>query len=172
MKKLEIYILDTSAILSGKPLDFEDMQIVTTQGVSDELKPGGRDYQNFQFLREKGLVILAPSLKAMAKIKEIAVETGDIDRLSNTDLEILSLAYELKKDDKNSVILTDDFSIQNVAEYLKIRYEGINQSKITKKFKWTCRCQGCGKKFEDNIKVCPICGAETKKIVSSEENVN
>jgi len=172
MKKTEVYILDTSAILSGKPLDFEAAQIITTQSVSDELKPGGRDYRNFQFLKEKGLTIFSPSKRSLQKIKEIVAETGDIDRLSSTDLEILSLAYEMKTENKNPIILTDDFSIQNVAEYLKIRYESINQLKITKKFKWICRCRGCGKKFEGNIRVCPVCGTETKKIVSSEERTS
>lgn len=171
MKKLEIYIIDTSAILSGKPLDFKNSKIVTTQGVSDELKPGGRYYRYFQFLKEKGLTILLPSSKSIKHIKNLIEKTGDLDRLSNADIEILSLAYELKKDNKEPVIFTDDFSIQNVAEYLKIRYENINQLKITKKFKWIYRCRGCGRTFKDNIKICPICGTETKKFVLDEESI-
>jgi len=171
MKKSKVFIIDTSVILSGKPINFTDCEIVTTPGVSKELKPGGRDHQFFQFLKEKGLVESSPSEKFLQKIKKTIIESGDIDRLSNTDLEILSLAYEYKSKGKKPVILTDDFSIQNVAEYLRIEYEGISQLKITKKFKWYCRCRGCGKKFQKNLRTCPICGAEVKKIVASEKQI-
>ena len=48
--KLRIFILDTSAFLSGKPLDFQNAKIVTVADIDKELKPGGRDFQNFQYL--------------------------------------------------------------------------------------------------------------------------
>ena len=43
-KENKVYILDTSAILSGKPLNFPDAEMVTTFSMSSELKPGGKDY--------------------------------------------------------------------------------------------------------------------------------
>jgi hypothetical protein len=43
MKK-QFFIIDTSAILSGKPIQLKDATLVTTPGVSNELSPGGRDY--------------------------------------------------------------------------------------------------------------------------------
>lgn len=171
MKESKIYIIDTSAILSGKTLDLKDYQLVTTIGVSNELRPGGRDYQNFQFLKEKGLTVYSPDKESMKFIKKTAVETGDEGLLSDTDIEILALAYNFEKDNKNPIILTDDYSIQNVAKFLNLKFENFQQSKITKKFKWICRCRGCGKIFEENLKVCPICGSEIKKVVSSKENI-
>jgi len=44
-KKPIIFILDTSAILSGKPIMLDNATLVTTEGVSHELKPGGRELQ-------------------------------------------------------------------------------------------------------------------------------
>jgi len=171
MKKSEVYIFDTSAFLSGKPLNFENGKLVTTQGVLNELKPGGRDYRSFELFKERGLVVFEPNKASKQKILKIISKTGDLDRLSETDVEILSIAYEIKEEGKEPIILTDDYSIQNVAETLKIKYENINQFKITKKFKWICRCRGCGKRFKSDVKNCPICGTETKKIVSSEESI-
>jgi UPF0271 protein len=172
-KKSKTFILDTSAILSGKPINFDNVNLVTTQGVSDELKPGGRDYQQLQFLIEKGLTIRLPSKDSINYIKKTSTETGDIGRLSKTDIEVLALAYEIKKEeDEEPVILTDDYSIQNIADYLNIGYMSISQTGITKRFKWTYRCRGCGKKFKDNISICPICGADTKKIISSKKDFN
>jgi len=169
-KKSKIIILDTSAILSGKPIVFDNVRVTTVPGVSKELKPGGKDYRVFEFLIEKGLNIIAPSKEAIDKIKQISIKTGDIDRLSATDIETLALALDLDNDNE-PVILTDDYSIQNVANSLNIKFESITQLGIKKRFKWVYRCRGCGKKFEKNIKICPICGDETKNIVSRRKNI-
>jgi len=170
-KKNKILIIDTSAILSGKPLILDDHITVTTSGVSDELKPGGKDYQAFQFLIEKGLKINIPSKKSFDEIQKISTKTGDIGRLSKTDMEILALALDYKNIENEVIILTDDYSIQNIANTLNIRYESISQRGIKKRFKWVYRCRGCGKKFEEHIKVCPICGAQTKTIISKKTDI-
>jgi endoribonuclease Nob1 len=167
-----IIILDTSAVLSGKPIDFKNATLLTTPGVSSEINPGGRDYQLFQNLIEKGLIIQQPSKQSIDKIIEVINKTGDSGRLSKTDIEVLALAYEKKDEQENVSIITDDYSIQNTANELNICFETISQSGITKKFKWTYRCRGCGKKFKDNIKICPICGAETKPVISSKKSIN
>jgi UPF0271 protein len=121
---------------------------------------------------EMGLTIDIPSKESISKINRISAETGDKDRLSIADKEILALALDINGDaNKEAVIVTDDYSIQNVAHALNIKFENISQPGITKKFKWTYRCSGCGKKFEENIKTCPICGASTKNIISHKENI-
>jgi len=171
-KKSKVVIIDTSAVLSGKPINFDDVIVVTTQSVSDELKPGGKDYQTFQFLIEKGLKINFPSMESIVKTRDISSRTGDIGRLSKTDIDILALALDFSRErDKEPVILTDDYSIQNVANVLNIKFESISQQGIKKRFKWSYRCRGCGKKFEEYIKVCPICGAATKNIISRKTNI-
>jgi len=167
--RLKIFILDTSAILSGKPINLDNAKMVTTPGISNELKPGGRNYRSFQFLVERGLSILSPSKESIDKIKIISGRTGDVNRLSKTDIEILALALDIKNDKKEAVVLTDDYSIQNVAHVLNIKFEAISQSGITKRFKWVYKCRGCGKKFKENIKNCPICGAETKTVISGKK---
>jgi len=171
-KKSKTFVLDTSAVLSGKTINLENAEMATTLSVSKELKPGGRDYQTFQFLKEKGLVIDSPSKESLEKVKNTALETGDSYRLSTTDKELLALALDINNNkEKEAVIITDDYSIQNIAYVLNIKYESISQSGITKKFKWTYQCLGCGKKFKENIKTCPICGADIKNIISRRENI-
>jgi len=171
-KKQRKYVLDTSAILSGKLINLGEMEIFTTPKVSDELSPGGRDYQNFQYLKEKGLNILSPDKKMIEEVKIISYKTGDQNRLSKTDIEILALALELeKKDNYDIIILTDDYSIQNVANALNLKFKSINQSGITKRFKWDYRCPGCGKIYKDSIRICPICGTETKSFISNKKEI-
>jgi UPF0271 protein len=170
IKKELIVILDMSAFLSGKPININNGHIVTTPRVSKELNPGGKDYRNFQFLKEKGLDIYSPSKESKLIIDKITKKSGDIDRLSDADKEILALAVDLINKHE-VIILTDDYSIQNVANILNIKFENISQHGITKRFKWGYRCRGCGKKFKENIKICPICGTATKDIVSSKKNI-
>lgn len=166
MEKETIYIIDTSAILSGKQINLQDKKTITTDSMSKELKPGGRDYQNFLYLKEKGLRIINPTQKSINKIIETIDKTGETDRLSKTDIEILALAYEIKqKNQKNPIVLTDDYSIQNIADILNIKYESISQNGIKKTRNYINRCRGCGKSFKENIKECPICGTETKKVI-------
>ena len=171
--KTKVFIIDTSAILSGKPINLENARFVTTPAISKEFSPGGRDYRNFQFLLEKGLDIFSPSQESINKIKETSKDTGDKDRLSSADIEILALAIDINKDaSKEAIILTDDYSIQNVAHTLKIKFQNFSQKRITKKFKWVCRCPGCGKRFSESIKICPICGTATKLSLYQKENID
>ena len=171
--KTKVFIIDTSVILSGKPINLENAKFVTTPAISKEFSPGGRDYRNFQFLLEKGLDIHSPSQESIDKIKEASKETGDINRLSVADIEILALAIDINRDNsKEAIILTDDYSIQNVAYTLKIKFQNFSQKRITKKFKWLCRCPGCGKRFSESIKICPICGTATKVSFHQKENID
>jgi len=171
MKK-HIIILDTSAILSGKPIHFNDATLVTTPGVSDELTPGGKDYLTFELLKETGLMIYAPSPEAINQVKKTAKETGDDRRLSVADIEIVALALDInKKPDQEATILTDDYSIQNVATVLKIHFLGFSQKIITQKFKWVSRCPGCGKQFNEPVKICPICGTATRSSPRKKEKL-
>lgn len=171
-EKSRIYIIDTSAILSGKSIDINDGIIATTSKVSDEINPGGRDYEVFQFLKEKGLIINVPAKKSIHNVKKVVKEFGEEKRLSDADIEILALAYEYKKDPSKKVtILTDDYSIQNIASILDLEFLQISQTGITKSFKWHSRCRGCGKKFDEHISICPICGTEIKDFVGNKKPI-
>jgi len=172
IKKTKVFIIDTSALLSGKSLHITDGIMVTTPGVCSEMKPGGRDHRAFQLLQEKGLSVESPSNESADFIKKTAKETGDIQRLSSADIEILSLSLDyIKNDMKQPIILTDDYSIQNIASILHLPFQNISQKKITKKFKWFCRCPGCGKQFTEPVKTCTICGTATKLVVRQQQEL-
>ena len=164
-KTQKVFIVDTSVFLSGKPLHIEDATLITTSGVSSEIQPGGRDFRSFELLQEKGLRIESPSKQSLKEMKTIAEKTGDIMRLSPADLEVLALACDFSKEENTEVIiLTDDYSIQNVANATHMSFLSFSQKGITKRFKWISRCPGCGKRFNESQKVCLICGTETKTI--------
>jgi UPF0271 protein len=171
MKK-KVFIIDSSAILSGKPITMTDAILVTTPGVSNEFSPGGRDFRTFELLKEIRLGIRIPSKDAINIVKKTAQETGDNRRLSTTDIEIIALALDINKEpNQEATILSDDYSIQNIASTLNIKYQGFLQKGITKKFKWVSRCPGCGKQFTEIQKICPICGTATKNYLSQKKDL-
>ncbi|HDM25560.1 nucleic acid-binding protein [Euryarchaeota archaeon ex4484_162] len=165
MVSKKIYILDTSAILSGKSISPVDGEMLAPESVSLEFRKSGRDYRNFQFLIEKGLLIISPSKNSISLVRKVAETTGDIGRLSNVDIDVLALALDKQKENFDVMILTDDYSIQNVAHAMGIKFISLSQKGIKEEFKWIYVCRGCGKKFDRHIKVCPICGKTTKSIV-------
>lgn len=149
------YVLDASAILSGKDLP-ADSELFSSPKIVDELKHG-RMKRQLDFLIESGLKIISPSEKSKEEVVKVAENTGDIARVSEADLEILGLAKEL-----NAILLTDDYSIQNIASKLGVEFKGISQEGITKTIKWRFRCKGCGRYWEKMHTVCPVCGSELK----------
>ena len=63
------------------------------------------------------MVVTEPSSASLAQVRDAAKGTGDDARLSPTDIEVLALAMELK-----AVLLTDDYSIQNLARVIGVQY--------------------------------------------------
>lgn len=151
------YVLDTSALLSGRDFLMEH-ELYTSPKVIHEIKRG-RMRRKLNYLLEVSLKVLMPTDESIRLIKKGAKKTGDIGRLSSADIEILALAKEM-----NAILLTDDYSIQNLAEELKINYKGFDVKEIEKKIYWRYRCKGCGKYWEKLHKTCPICGSGLRTV--------
>jgi UPF0271 protein len=113
--------------------------------------------EKFNYLLDAGLSILQPSQDSINKVRSGALKTGDINRLSEPDIELLSLAFEL-----DGVILTDDYSIQNLASELNIRFIGLGEKEITEVITWQFQCKGCAQIFEEKQKECPVCGSQLR----------
>ena len=148
-------VLDTSAILSGKDFSSE-YELYSSPMIIEELKHG-RMRRRLDFLLESGLRVITPSEATIEEVRRCAEDTGDIARISEADLEILSLAKEL-----GATLLSDDYSIQNIASKLNVDSKGIAQDGITEIYKWEYRCKGCGRYWEKMHDACPVCGSELK----------
>jgi UPF0271 protein len=148
-------VLDTSAILSGKDFSHE-LELYSSPLVISEIKHG-KMRRRLDYLMESGLKILTPDIETVGKVLDRAEKTGDISKVSETDIEVLSLAIEL-----DAVLITDDYSMQNLATDLGIRYHGISQKGISELVIWKFRCKGCGRYWEEMKDACPICGSELK----------
>jgi len=145
-------ILDTSAFFTMDWIPEEDF--LCPPGVVDELKR----YDDPRLaLWDDRLKISDFTDESLNKVREEARKTGDLGRLSDVDLSVLALALDM-----NGTILSDDYSIQNVAKSMGIPYRSVGTTGIGKKFKWHYRCIGCGKWYKERLDDCPICGSGMK----------
>jgi UPF0271 protein len=150
------YVLDATALRAGLSLQ-EKGRFYTTPGVIAEIRKGPVA-RSLELAVEISLTVTEPGDDAKAKILETARKTGDDGRLSQTDLEILALAWEL-----NATIVSDDYSVQNVAAVLGMKTESQTEG-IRKKINWTYSSRGCGKYYEEKQPDCPICGSEVRSV--------
>lgn len=146
-------VLDASALLTG--LDFEG-ELFTSGHILREVERHGLDPRTEALVGTKVRVV-EPSSLVIARVRDKALETGDIARLSEPDIQIIALALEL-----DAQLVTDDYSIQNMAEALGVKYRGAGLRPIQEKREWYYRCTGCGRYWEDPLKTCRVCGSPVK----------
>ncbi len=149
------YVLDTSVLYYGKdpPQGFE---CVVTPGVIRELEKEELG-ERLELLLATRIRVCSPGERSLRRVQEASEQTGDSRRLSETDMELLALALDLGYE-----LITDDYSIQNLARVLGVSSRGMEQKGISEVFEWQAKCKGCGKTFPADVKVCDVCGSETK----------
>jgi UPF0271 protein len=148
------FIIDASALLSGMELPLEG-RLATTQSAVEEVRKGKAGVK-LDYLLETRLDVLQPSKGSIEEIVGLGKELGDL--ISKTDAELLALAKE-----NNAVLLTDDYSMQNIASLLKMKWKGMLQKGISNEIEWGFRCTGCKKRYKEKTDCCPICGAALRR---------
>jgi UPF0271 protein len=147
-------VLDTNCILAGFQFD-NTKRYYTVPEAFEEIRRGNLKAA-LDGLMERGvLVVKAPSTEAVEAVCTAALGTGDWNRLSNADRALVALAREL-----GGVLVTDDYSMQNVARVLGVLYRPFGKAPIRETLAWTYKCKGCARTFENKPKDCPVCGSE------------
>jgi len=149
------FVLDTSVLYYGKDLP-DGYECVISPGVVRELNKEDMG-ERLEMLLATKVRVLSPSERSLQRVSKEAEQTGDSRRLSPTDKELLALALDLGYE-----LLSDDYSIQNLARVLGVPCKGMDQRGIAEVFEWQAKCKGCGKTFPANVRICDICGSETK----------
>ncbi|MEE8168254.1 MAG: hypothetical protein V3T58_05225 [Candidatus Hydrothermarchaeales archaeon] len=153
-------ILDTSALLAGARPSKEE-KCYTVPKVMEEVRERKAKLALELSLQARDIKLLEPSERALTKAGEAARESGDIAQLSQCDIQLIALAIDFKETGKESVILTDDYSIQNLSKKLGVSFVPIAEMGIKKYLSWKNICKGCGKKFPIEYKgKCDHCGSE------------
>jgi len=161
-----IIVLDTSAFLAGfDPFSLSEEQ-VTVPKVEEEIRKNSMILVRFKTALENGkLKVKAPSEEFLNKVKASSTKVGDSFLLSETDLQLLALALELKATGYAPQIVTDDYSIQNVATQLGIEFLALATFGIKRLLEWIRYCPACHREYPANFssKECLVCGTELKR---------
>jgi len=112
------YVLDSSAFINRLYEALEpDAELRTIPEVYEEVR------SKYRFLLfSKHLKVHDPSSEVVREVLKAAAETGDIRKLSTTDIRVIAAAKELE-----ATLVTDDLAMQNVAAYLGIPFKGFKR---------------------------------------------
>lgn len=159
-------VLDTSAFLAGfDPFSLAEEQ-VTVPTVEDEIIRNSIIVTRFKTAIESGKIkVRSPRQEFLDGAKVFASKLGDSYLLSRADTELLALALELKAEGYAPQIVTDDYSIQNVATKMGVEFLALATFGIKRLLEWIRYCPACHKEYPANCasKECLVCGTQLKR---------
>jgi UPF0271 protein len=111
------------------------------------------------------LMIMMPEEASIKHIMDQANTMGEASSLSETDRRVLALTYQLTQLGDDITLVSDDYSVQNLADELGLKYAGMSTRGIKRRFHWIQYCPGCREQFKQSQqeRVCLICGTELKR---------
>jgi len=161
-----IIILDTSAFIAGfEPLSIQNTQY-TVPAVRNELIRNTLPWIRFEAAVGNGkLRIKAPTKETIRRVRAVSKKTGDLRFLSEADKQVLALALELQDLGHRLQVVTDDYSIQNVANQVGIKFASLTTIGIRHRFHWMLYCPACRRKYPADYgpKLCRICETKLKR---------
>ena len=149
------------------PLSVHEGQF-TTHSVLRELRPNSTSRTRIQLaIESRKLSIHTPSVSSLKAVEEAAHTIGDISVLSRADKDVLAVAVDLSRTGLSPKLISDDYAVQNVAEFLDLKYVSLTTLGIRYRFKWVLYCPACKRRYTPDIEnqVCSICGTQLKRKV-------
>ncbi|RLI09421.1 hypothetical protein DRO33_06680 [Candidatus Bathyarchaeota archaeon] len=166
MGKKKALVLDASAFIAGLDPFYLEGEAFTVPGVRAEVSPSHMGSLRLKLAEESGkLTVVRPGPGALEEAKKASERLGDVIKLSEVDIELLALAVELKGRGYETMIITDDYAIQNVARELGIAFSPVATSGIKKGLTWVIYCPACRRRYhpELGLRECPVCGTPLKR---------
>jgi UPF0271 protein len=159
-------VLDTSALIAGFDPFLLNGEEYTVPMVKEEIAKSSMPEVRFETAVANGkLKIKVPSEEFVDKAKASAALVGDKFFLSQTDLQLLALSLQLKGEGYSPMIVTDDYSIQNVADQLGIEFASLATFGIRLRLTWIRYCPACRRTYssDSKTKTCVVCGTKLKR---------
>ena len=150
-------VLDSSAFYAGIPFSSNEPSYITSI-IYNEIEHIKKDHAAVQILIEtKRLMICDPEYRFIITVNDAAKKSGDFPNLSHEDISAIALSLQLKAE-----LVTDDFTISNVAKNLNIKVIPVMTSGIKNVVIWKYYCPGCKTNFS-KVTECPRCGNRLKR---------
>lgn len=150
-----IHIADSSLFIIGKRIEGN---IITVPSVVNEI----RDERSRTTLELMNVRIEPPLQSFIREVTVKARATQDSEELSRTDIDLLAKALEYSRNE-DTILITDDYAVQNTAISLGIKVMPAGQKKIKDVLNWEKFCMGCKRRFPQGDD-CPVCGTPLKKM--------
>ena len=159
----KVYVLDASAIIGG--FSSKEFQNYITASVISEIKDLKSKIILESAVEEGSIRIMEPESVDIKNVLDIITKSGDVLRLSNTDKNLVALAFKLKRESYDPMLVTDDYSMQNVLKIVGITYRSVLTEGIKGIYGWVKVCKGCKKNYppEYAFDECEICGTRIIK---------
>ena len=162
-----ILILDSSAFIHGFPIFQYDEECFTSPQVLDELTGITAKTLAEAALAAGKLKVLPPPQSFIDEASSKAKQLGDHLALSLTDLSVLGLAMYINAifKEREVVLVSDDYSLQNVASKMGFTVISVRTRGITKIVEWVYYCPSCKTRYPippQDLK-CELCGAKLKR---------
>ena len=161
-----VIVLDTSAFVAGfDPFSLGDEQF-TVPKVEEEIRRNSMIKMRLEMAIESGkLKVKTPTQESQVRAEAFGNKAGDSSKLSETDKQLLALAFEMKAAGYTPQIVTDDYSIQNVAKKMGIEFLSLATLGIKRLLEWIRYCPACYKEYvaDSKFKECQVCGTELKR---------
>lgn len=166
---------DTSALIAGvDPFLIKEEQYTVPMVKEETVKESMVQVRFKMAIESRKLKVRMPEKKYTKEVKSSATHLGDSFYLSETDIQILALALQLKKEGKSPLVATDDYSIQNVADQLGIKFTSLATLGIRFRLRWLRYCPACYKRYPADYESnkCEVCGTQLKRKPSKRERIN
>ncbi|MFX0028741.1 MAG: NOB1 family endonuclease [Candidatus Hermodarchaeota archaeon] len=168
-----IYIFDANIFLTGIDFNIIESTIFTTPSIIEEIKVKKYEEKNRNILNRilvaieaKKLELVTPNEEYLEKVIFLSKKTGDFRALSDADKDLIAISLELlDNQDRNIIVFSNDYSIENLCSELNIPYFPLFKEGIAKKIIWEVYCPSCFKIYnsEDLYKNCEKCGSTLKR---------
>ena len=158
-----VNVLDASAIIGG--FSSKEVQNFITASVILEIKDLKSKLLLESTIKDGYITIMEPDTLDIKNVDDIIRKSGDILRLSDVDKNLIALAFKLKRENKDPIVVTDDYSMQNVLKIVQIPYRSVLTEGIQEVYGWMNICKGCKKIYppEYDADECEICGTRIIK---------
>ncbi len=152
-----VLILDATVAYSGYDPFMINEEQYTTSNVASEVRKNSK----LAIAINLGVVkVRDPSKHAIETIVKKVREYCEEPNLSNADMSILALAYEFSNEGRDALIISDDYSLQNMAKILGLKVSRYGRPFIRHILYRVKICEKCKRKYKPDYPgdTCEVCG--------------